>query len=228
MSLLKPVGHGAASRKYDLLTALGALALSARPGEQRLILRLMVAITARYNWATDSLAVAQTELARLWSVDERTVKRAMAEYRDRGWLRLKRQAARGRVAEYGLGIEHLLAASRPVWGSVGTDFETRLSPDVRVEATPECATIVPFPTPATECGVWPDALRMLTQDDPVTARTWLQGLREGRRANDRLHLIARGRYQATYLRTHLTGRLLAALMRVDPQISALTIEHEDA
>lgn len=226
MSLLKPVGHGAASRKYDLLTALGALALSASPGEQRLLLRLMVAITARYNWASDTLAVAQTELARLWSVDERTVKRAMAEYRERGWLRLKRQAARGRVAEYGLGLETLLNASRSVWASVGSDFESRLAPAERVDALPERATVLPFPAP--DGGVWPEALALLTRDDPATARSWLQGLREGSLTGGRLRLIARGRYQATYLRTHLLGRLLAAAMRVDPQITALTIEHDEA
>lgn len=220
MSILRPVGHGAAARKYDLLTALGTLALAAGPAEQRLILRLMVAITARYNWTSDLLAVAQTELARLWSVDERTVKRSMAEYRARGWLRLKRQATRGRVAEYGLGIEALMAATQTLWSAVGPDFEARLAPP---EAPAPRPTVVPFPGPA-EGALWPQALRLLTQADPATAQSWLQGLREDGAESGTLRLLAKGRYQASYLRTHLAARMLAAVRQVDARITAVSID----
>ena len=223
MSILKPVGHGAAARKYDLLTALGTLALGGRPSEQRLILRLMVAITARYNWTADLLAVAQVDLARLWSVDERTVKRSMAEFRARGWLRLKRQAARGRVAEYALGVDALMAATRPVWASVGSDFETRLAPP---EPQAPTATLVPFPAVPAEGVLWPRALHLLTQSDPATAQSWMQGLREGGVDGGCLRLVAKGRYQATYLRTHLHARLLAAVQQVDPKVTSLTLDHE--
>lgn len=220
MSILKPVGHGAASRKYDLLTALGTLALAARPSEQRLILRLMVAITARYNWTSDLLAVAQTELARLWSVDERTVKRSMALFRERGWLRLKRQAARGRVAEYGLGIDALMAATQALWPAVGSDFQARLAP-------PEApSTVVPFPVAPPEGTLWPQALRLLMQADPATAQSWMQGLREDGAEAGCLRLVAKGKYQASYLRTHLHMRLLAAVRQVDARITTLTIDHE--
>ncbi|MFN4099230.1 MAG: hypothetical protein ACK4GT_05600 [Pararhodobacter sp.] len=229
MKVIKPVGPGASSRKYDLLTALGTLALSAQPGEQRLILRLMVAVTARYNWTSDTLAVGQTELARMWSVDARTVKRAMAEYRSRGWLRLKRQPARGRVAEYGLGLEALMQATRPVWAAVGPDFEARLSPATPME--PVSNTVVPFPVPATDSAnlsagegtVWPQALRILSDADPAIARAWLGGLREEGVSGNVLMLAAPGRYQANYLRTHLMGRLLGAVRHVNPGIAAVEI-----
>ena len=225
MSIPKPAGPGAAARKYDLLTALGTLALSCPPAEQRLILRLMVAITARYNWTSDLLAVAQVDLARMWSVDERTVKRSMAEFRSRGWLRLKRQAARGRVAEYGLGFEALMNATRTLWSAVGSDFEQRLAPP---DTPAPGATVVPFPLPAAEGTLWPQALRLLVQADPVAARTWMQGLRDEGTERGCLRLVARGRYQASYLRTHLQGRLLAAVQQVDNRISALSIEHDGA
>lgn len=223
MSVLKPVGNGAAARKYDLLSALGVMALAAHPSEQRLILRLMVAITARYNWASDTLAVAQTELAKLWSVDERTVKRAMAEFRERGWLKLKRQAARGRVAEYGLGIDELLLVTRGDWARIGSDFEARLTPQEAPVAGP---TVVRFPvTPVeTPAGLaWPRMLQLLTQGDPATAKAWLQGIREEGIDDGMLRLSTRGRYQANYLRTHLTSRLLGAARRIDPRIRGIEI-----
>jgi hypothetical protein len=224
MSTVRALGNGAAARKYDLLTALGTMGLAASPAEQRLVLRLMVAITARYNWSSDTLAVAQSELARLWTVDERTVKRAMAEYRNREWLRLKRPAARGRVAEYGLGLDQLLKDTRPVWPTVGPDFEARLTP---VEPQPAADTkVVPFPLPAAEGVLWPRILRLVAESDGDTARAWLQGLGEEPAPPGILRLVARGRYQASYVRTHLAGRLLAAARRIDPAISSVEIACE--
>lgn len=226
MNTVRPLGNGAAARKYDLLTALGTMGLAATPGEQRLVLRLMVAITARYNWASDTLAVAQSELAKLWAVDERTVKRAMAEYRARGWLRLKRQAARGRVAEYGLGIDKLMEDTRPVWATVGADFAARLTPAEPAPAPDP--KIVRFPLPATEGVLWPRVLQLIAESDGDTARAWLQGLGEEPGPPGVLRLVARGRYQASYVRTHLAGRLLAAARRVDPAITSVEIDCETA
>ncbi|MCP1169591.1 hypothetical protein NHG85_13840, partial [Limimaricola sp. ASW11-118] len=137
----RPLGRGAAARKYDLLTALGAHALGQGRSEQVLVLRLITLVTARYNWARDTLCVGQREIARLWSVDERTVKREMAKLRGRGWLELSRAGARGRVAEYRLGIERILEDTRPGWSRVGPDFEHRLS-DTRDDGK-----VVPLPLP---------------------------------------------------------------------------------
>jgi len=93
----KPVGRDAAARKYDIITALGAYALAGGKHDHRLVLRFITLVTARYNWARNELAVGQREIAQLWSVDERTVKREMAKLRGCGWLVVKRQGARGRV-----------------------------------------------------------------------------------------------------------------------------------
>jgi len=126
MHAIRPVGRGASARKYDLLTALGAHALAQPKAEQRRVLRLMTLITARYNWGRDELAVGQREIAAMWSVDERTVKREMAQLRARGWLLVKRQGARGRVTEYRLGIDRMLTDTQPAWASVGPDFALRM------------------------------------------------------------------------------------------------------
>jgi hypothetical protein len=100
---------------------MGAAALSKGKHDQRRTLRLITLITARYNWMRDELAVGQREIARLWSVDERTVKREMALLRAQGWLNVKRQGAQtstvvslrhsGQVAapEAGDGTEWALA-----------------------------------------------------------------------------------------------------------------------
>ena len=39
------------------------------------MLRLIALITARYNWQRDELSVGQSEMARIWGVHDRTVKR---------------------------------------------------------------------------------------------------------------------------------------------------------
>ena len=132
MMMKKAVGRNGAERKYDLLTILGSYALSQGKTLQRQTLRLICLITARYNWQHDELSVAQTEMARLWSVDQRTVKREMAAFRDRGWLIEKRAAARGRVTLYGLGTAAILQDTRPAWENVGRDLVARLEPPAPV------------------------------------------------------------------------------------------------
>ncbi len=76
----KLVGRDAAARKYDIITALGSYALAGSKHDHRIVLRFITLVTARYNWARNELAVGQREIARLWAVDERTVKREMARF----------------------------------------------------------------------------------------------------------------------------------------------------
>ena len=136
MVFAKPVGRGASARKYDLLTAMGAYALSQGKGPQRLVLRLITLVTARYNWARDELAVGQREIARLWSCDERTVKREMAKLRAMGWLIVRRQGVRGRVTEYSLAIDHILEDTRERWDAVGPDFALRMNGEPASDVVP--------------------------------------------------------------------------------------------
>ena len=222
----KPVGRNASAMKYDLLTVMGAYALAQDKGPQRLVLRLMTLVTARYNWARDELAVGQREIARLWQVDERTVKREMAKLRVMGWLVVRRQGARGRVSEYALGIERILEDSRDRWADVGPDLEHRLSGS---DAPPD--KVVPLPVkgrvapPDLSSGTeWALAKAVLHAEDPSLYASWIAGIERRGRAGGRLHLVAPSRFHATYVGTHLTARLLQACRSVDEGIDAVIIE----
>lgn len=230
MLAARPVGRNAAALKYDLLTALGAHALSQGKGPQRMVLRLITLITARYNWTRDELAVGQREIARLWGVDERTVKREMAKLRALGWLRIKRQGARGRVAEYSLDIGCILKATRPQWAAVGPDFDARMRGG---DETPENVVALPIasgaggrvPAPDISDGSeWSLAKALLHAEDTGLYASWFAGLALAGRAGGRLVLRAPSRFHASYVATHLTPRLLAACESVDASISEIVIE----
>ena len=223
MLTLRPVGRGAAARKYDLLTALGAYALAQDKHDQRRVLRLMTLITARYNWARDELAVGQREIAQLWSCDERTVKREMALLRARGWLVVRRQGARGRVTQYSLAIDRILMDTKAQWPCVGSDFELRM-------AEPEAPKVVPLPVaasvpaPDVEQGTeWALAQAVLHAEDAGSYASWLAALERVERAGGRLTLRAPSRFHAAYVQTHLAGRVLAAVQDIDSDVSEVRI-----
>jgi hypothetical protein len=204
-------GPTGAARKYDVLTALGAWGCAAGGHMAVLALRLITLITARYNWASGELAVGQREVARLWAVDERTVKREFARLRALGLLVPVAAAARGRVAVHALDLAALERVTAPIWQAVGPDFAARMAP---VAAVPPAAAgnIVRFPAAETaQGGLWARALARLRGADPATARAWLDPLAEGPRAPDRLTLVAPGRFHADYVRTHLLARVAAAV-----------------
>lgn len=219
----KLAGPGAAARKYDLITALGAHALSLGKHDQRLILRLITLLTARYNWGRDELSIGQREIARLWSCDERTVKREMAKLRALGWLVVKQQGARGRVTTYGFDGDAAMAATKAIWPEIGPDFVVRLE-------GPPAETVVPFPvkgevaapdiTDATEWGL---ARAVLFAEDAGRFGAWVQALQRTGRAGGRLTLKAPSRFHAAYVQTHLTGVLLRACQSVDGDVSTIEI-----
>lgn len=219
----RAVGRGASARKYDLLTAMGAYALAQDKHDQRRVLRLMTLITARYNWARDELAVGGREIARLWSVDERTVKREMALLRARSWLVVTRQGARGRVTQYSVNIDRILKDTANTWANVGADFELRMGQ----QETPKVVALavkgtVPPPdvTPGTE---WALAQALLHAEDAGTYASWLAALSRVERAGGRLTLSAPSRFHAAYVQSHLSARVLAALREVDSDLSEVRI-----
>ncbi|NDW31806.1 hypothetical protein [Salipiger sp. PrR007] len=224
MLATKAVGRNASALKYDLLTVMGAFALAQEKGRQVLVLRLMTLITARYNWARDELAVGQREIARLWMVDERTVKREMAKLRAMGWLRVKRQGARGRVSEYSLAIERILEDSRDRWGDVGPDFEQRLSgsePDEKIVPLPIKGKI-PAPD-LTDDSDWGLAKAILHEEDPALYAAWFAALERRERAGARLVLGAPTRFHASYVAGHLGARLLSVCRGVDAGIDEVQV-----
>ena len=218
MQVAKPVGREAAAKKYDMLSALLAHGLASEAGTQRLVLRLLALITSRYNWQRDELTVGQREIARLWCVDERTVKRDMARLRALGWVTVKRQGARGRVSVLGLDLARILGDTRPAWTNIGEDFVSRMT-GREVEPAP-APNVVPFRREAVAgdpgaLGAWGRMRALLQAEDAGVFEAWLapladlaeDGAEEGRGL---LRLIAPSRFHATYVRTHLQPRLEAA------------------
>lgn len=219
----KPVGRAAAARKYDLLTAMGAFALSQGKGPQRLVLRLMTLITARYNWARDELAVGQREIARLWDCDERTVKREMAKLRGMGWLEVRRQGARGRVTEYALGIDRILADTKVRWDAVGPDFALRMgdAPPPHVVPLPVRGEV---PAPDISRGTeWALAQAILHNEDAATYGAWLRHLVRQERTGGRLVLRAPSRFHAAYVERHFKESLTTACQAVDEGVAEVLV-----
>lgn len=226
MQLPRPVGREAASRKYDILSALMAFALAQDKHVQRLVLRIMALITSRYNWQRDELSVGQAEIARLWSVDERTVKREMARLRAQGWLVQKRQGARGRVSVYGLDLERMLEDTRPAWPRIGPDFVARLGGQAETE--PAASNVVPLravaaPQPVADGSTWAEAQARLLAQDAASYGAWFHPLTEAGLEDGRITLAAPTRFHASYVMTHLQPRLLAALRAGDPSIAAVQV-----
>ncbi|TMV77572.1 hypothetical protein FGG78_27180 [Thioclava sp. BHET1] len=235
MAVARIAGAGASARKYDLLTALGALGLAGSKHDQRQVLRLVTLVTARYNWAQDSLSVGQREIARLWAVDERTVKREMAKLRELGWLVLRKQGVRGRVTEYGLGYEAILEATRPHWAAVGPDLEFRLSQTLNPEAVPAGtngeaagARVIPFPgqpSPVLGTDLWSRVCEEFRKEAPGLYEAWLRPLvKADANPPDELILLAPSRFHANYVQTHLGQGLYSRCHEKDPQIRRLRVE----
>lgn len=224
MHSTKLVGRAAAARKYDLLTALGAYALAQDKHDQRRVLRLMTLITARYNWARDELAVGQREIARLWSVDERTVKREMALLRARAWLVVTRQGARGRVTEYSLNVSEILKHTQPYWPAVGSDFELRMGTEdaPKVVALPVRGDAVPAPD-LSSGSEWVLAQALLHAEDAGSYASWIAALHREARAGSCLTLRAPSRFHAAYVQSHLARRVLSAVQEIDAQVAEIRI-----
>ncbi|MFK7878072.1 MAG: hypothetical protein AB8B71_20265 [Paracoccaceae bacterium] len=228
MAYAQPRGRNASALKYDILTALGAYALGGNKHELRLVLRLITLLTARYNWTRNELAVGQREIARLWSVDERTVKRDMAKLRAKGWLVVKRQGARGHVTEYRLDQDRMLEDTRADWPKVGPDFELRMqgvpAHSNVVALTPKAHVAPPdLNTDPNANSEWDVAKAVLHQEDPAIYAAWVAALIRVDRAGGRVTLQAPSRFHGAYVQSHLSTTLLTAMRVVDDTVTAVTI-----
>lgn len=219
MGMARLTGQGSASRKYDLLAVLGAAGLSGPPIDQRRALRLISLLTSRYDWRADRLCTGQRDIARLWSVDERTVKREMAHFRECGWLVLKRQGGRGHVAHYSLGIDKILSDTRDHWALIGTDFVDRLSPPC--DAVPPPVTQVHPPAGTTP---WDMLCAAVAAESPMTYATWLRPMVPVHLVEKEQCLKAPSRFHASYVQTHHLLRLQALCRTVAPMIATFRIE----
>lgn len=225
MLIKKAVGRNGSTQKYDLLSVLGAHGLATGKTGQRLALRLICLITARYNWQSNDLSVGQGEIARLWSVDLRTVKREMAVLRNRGWLVEKRAAARGRVTLYGLGIAQILADTQPDWARIGSDLVARLQSEDGMAAPPP-SNVVPFAPQAGAAGddtLWGRAQAILQAERPTTYAAWIAGLTLTSVEAGQAALKAPSGFHASYVSTHQGAAILAVLRQLDSAVTTLRI-----
>ncbi|MCL3883223.1 DnaA N-terminal domain-containing protein [Marivita sp. GX14005] len=214
MQQARPVGRTGAAVKYDILTALMALACNDRDVDGRLAARLVLLITARFNWQRGSFACGQREIARMWGVTERTAKRELAAMRARGWITLRRPAARGRVAEHAIDLDEVLRATRAHWAAVGPDFVARMGAGrEETPAEPAPGNVVPFRAGAAGQGggLWASASARLGRSDPALHAAWFAPLVETGCEGGKLTLKAPSKFAASYIQTHLAGRLLAAV-----------------
>ncbi|MGR3570693.1 DnaA N-terminal domain-containing protein [Brevirhabdus sp.] len=244
MQVAKPVGRNASALKYDILSALGVTALAGDKHRQRLMLRLMVLITTRYNWQNNELSIGRAEIARLWSVEERTVKREMAKLRSAGWLEVKRAGVKGRVTVYALNMAALMAQTAPEWDTIGSDFTARMQErhgggaDMRagpgegldaLAAGTADPNVIPF-QPLQPRGrgtsaedTWGLALARLRREDPALSRAWFAQLSEMAHEDGCVTLAAPSRFVADYVSTHLLARLLNAYAAVDPAVRRVLV-----
>lgn len=225
MLVMKPVGRDAATKKYDILSALLAYGLRQDKHKQRLIMRLMALITTRYNWQRDELSMGQAEIAKLWDVDTRTVKRDMAKLRSLGWLVEKRCAARGRVALHGIALDQIMFDTRPVWDAIGPDFVARVQPSPVEPVSENVVPLRPVTAPVSDGSLWAEAQAVFHAQDAAGFAAWVEKLTVVEQGGGVLTLMAPSRFHATYVATNLADRLTVILRRIDPSMQKVVVRH---
>lgn len=220
MLVAKPVGREAAAKKYDILSALAVHALSLDKHKQRQVMRLMALITSRYNWQRDELTMGQAEIARLWSVDTRTVKRELSKLRVLGWLVMKRQGARGRVSCYGLDLPKIMNDTREAWPNIGPDFVAR------VGGTTEASegNVVPFKSTAQVFtdDLWGRACAAFRAGDGPSYDAWISPLKVGECEGGQMIILAPSKFHANYVASHMAEKLTYLVRQQDPTVAGLT------
>lgn len=209
-------GPEAGALKYDVLTALSVAGLNGSPTLQTSLMRLIALVTARYNWRADEVSVGQRDMARMWSVNERTVKREIKRLTQAGLLICKRSGVRGRVGAYSLNLRQIAAMSEPCWPLVGPDFDQRMrqryqQSEVRVvQLSAYVKSSEPAETEAAPPGTWQSAMRDLAATHPHLFEAWFARLEFGGLEHGVLRLKASSKFIQRYLETHHMRVLIAA------------------
>lgn len=212
-------GPNAGSLKYDIFTALSVAGLHGSPGLHVSMLRLCALITARYNWRREELSVGQRDMARMWNVNERTVKREIKRWTEAQLLICKRPGVRGRVGAYRLNLAQVCRMSEPYWSAVGPDFVERMtafnpvqaSKVVKVDfggANPE---IPPQEPVSAKKGTWRAAAQRFRQLHPENYVNWIAPLEFVSDDGRLLVLRAQTKFASRYIATHLMGALSEAI-----------------
>ncbi len=218
MEIKRFTGHQAGSQKYDLLTAISVAGLCGTPGFQNSMMRLIALITARYNWRTDELTVGQKEMARLWSVDQRTVKREIKRLTSYNMLLQLRPGVRGRVAAYRLNYAEIYRLSKPVWQNVGSDFVSRM--EMQIPKPSEKVVHVQFgqekqlevaPERQDLQSPWGRALQRLSESEILLFKSWYRDLQLVETQDQTITLRAPSKFIAQYIQSHHLKPLLGAI-----------------
>ncbi|GFE51969.1 hypothetical protein So717_37220 [Roseobacter cerasinus] len=213
MDVKRLTGVKASALKYDLLTALSVTGLHHTPRHQIAIARLTLLLTARYNWRADEFCVGQRDLARMWNVTERTVKREIKYWIEQGLVICKRQGVRGRVGAYRLNYPEIFRQSEPFWSAIGPDFEERMGEThpvqeakvVAVDFRKESAVReMPPDLPAAQ-PTWRAACQRMRELHPYHYQNWLAFLKFVSDEDGLLMLSADNQFVAHYVQTHLLG-----------------------
>lgn len=229
-------GPGAGSQKYDLLTAMAVAGLAGTQGFHNSMLRLIALVTARYDWKSDELTTGQREIARLWSVDERTVKREIKRLTESAVLLQLRPGIRGRVAAYRLNYNEIYRLSEPVWNNVGSDYAARMS-DQKPATSPKVVHLdFSRNTGGTaEPGVrggggtpWDRVRDRLALSDPGLFQSWYSALDFVGYDSSTLTLSAPNSFQAQYIQTHHLKGLAGAARLEFGAVTRVSIEARSA
>ncbi|MDX8354831.1 DnaA N-terminal domain-containing protein [Cognatiyoonia sp. IB215182] len=219
MEVKRLTGVKASSMKYDILTALSVAGLHLGVRHQISIARLVLLITARYNWRQDEFCVGQRDLARMWNVTERTVKREIKFWQDQQWLICKRQGVRGRVGAYRLNYPEIYQMSEPYWSRVGSDFNERMAATHPVKTTTIVSVDFRKDDKRTQASSvlpdgpekWRAACQRMRNLHPAHYQNWIAGLAFQSDEEGTLTLASANRFVAHYVQNHLMPLLTEAV-----------------
>ncbi|MEO1314028.1 MAG: DnaA N-terminal domain-containing protein, partial [Pseudomonadota bacterium] len=180
------------------------------------MLRLIALVTARYNWRSDELSIGQRDIARMWSVNERTVKREIKRLLGYDILIRKRAGVRGRVATYRLNYAKVAEISKPSWLLVGPDFDLRMRGryrdlETKVVSLGNYVRAVEDQPVETSPGTWARVMSDLHALNPSLHSAWFAQLTFVRHARGELRLSAPTTFIQRYVETHLMSVLLHAV-----------------
>jgi hypothetical protein len=213
---VKHVGPRAGTLKYDLLTALSVAGLHSSPTTQTSFMRLMALVTARYNWRVEEVTVGHIELARLWGVNDRTVKREMKRLMEMGVVICIRPGVRGRVGAYRLNYRRIYDMSQSVWAAVGPDFEDRMmevsgaKTVVKVDFQPSQIS-APKLVKGMPTGTWGAVRQRLKAEHPELFESWFAKLVQESITEHTLILRAPNGFVSRYIETHFATKLARAV-----------------
>lgn len=209
------VGPNSAVLKYDLLTALLLVGFHGTPLAQVSATRLSLLLTARYNWKTDQVSIGQADLAKLWNVTPRTVKREVKRMIDSGWLICLRAGVKGRVARYRLGQGAVFSASRAFWPEVGSDYVERMENLAgRVEPKLIRVDFAKKGRADNEIAALDPLILCLKDLRPDLFETWFSQLKAPVPNGEVLTIKAPNTFIARYVETHFVNIIQAAVLEV--------------